>query len=591
MKSLSEIYKNKYIDAHLENAEMCYYEEINSKRYFYEDLPNTVTEGYPFASDFVSASGKSYDSQAWKNLSQEEKKGCKLRFHYLPNYHEIYLGCTGSGKTTGCIEPQLRALSYQKNKPNLFLSDPKGELFERNAEHLKACGYKLFVLNFKDCSRSDRWNPLLEIYDTAMQLKTIANGAEEREGFPDASLKLMASSSQIYLNGSYIFYKGMAFTGGEDLDRYVEYERDIIKAKVDSLINQLAHSIIKPQSNTDKSWEYGAQDLLKGLLVLLVDEALSSSTFTRDMMNMHNVQNYYEELKSYALRNTGELADCSLFKNGKHKKAFHLMETALNNAPNTMRSYCGVFDTCMKDWFQGHVFALTTGNTIDLDAIGDSPFAIFLITRDYEKSDFLIAGLFIDWVYRYMLEKTEREGISRPLHFMLDEFGNIPPIADFENKISTSRSREIFFHLVLQSYAQLDIVYGPEKSSVIIDNCNSLVFLGSQNVETKKRFSSQCGEYSLEAFSVSAKVENDVIQQASVLPISKLDSIVPGEAYIKRFRCPVIESRFIFSYICAEEGFFKYFNEANGIKNCTPIIFESYTSEKYMRYLRLPKYS
>ena len=40
---------------------------------------------------------------------------------------------------------------------NLFVTDPKGELFEHNARHLDENGYRIFLLNFKDITRSNKW--------------------------------------------------------------------------------------------------------------------------------------------------------------------------------------------------------------------------------------------------------------------------------------------------------------------------------------------------------------------------------------------------------------------------------------------------
>ena len=143
MKSLAEQLRNKYITENLECSTIVNYDKADiSKTYLFKDLPDLSINGYPFAADFISDKGVAYGMQDWLSVSEEEKKRCTLRFHYLPCCHEIYLGCTGSGKTTGCIEPQLRALSSQKNKPDLFITDPKGELFDHNARHLKDNGYR-----------------------------------------------------------------------------------------------------------------------------------------------------------------------------------------------------------------------------------------------------------------------------------------------------------------------------------------------------------------------------------------------------------------------------------------------------------------
>lgn len=331
----------------------------------------------------------------------------------------------------------------------------------------------------------------------------------------------------------------------------------------------------------DKSWEYGAQDLLKGIILsMLEDAADDSSGFTRDMMTFRTIQQYYLALKDPIFDDETKLYSHWLLRNKPYKiKA--LMATALANAPNTMRSYCGVFDGAIKDWFQGHIFALTTNNTINLDNAGyDKPFAIFLITRDYEKSDFLIAGLFIDWVYRQMLKRAEENKATRPLHFLLDEFGNIPEIKDLENKIATSRSRNIWFHLAVQSYKQIDVVYGEQRSVIIRDNCNAQIFLGAQNRATKEIFANECGRHYIPSLESRIDPSVNSIREVPLVPISDLDLIKPGQMYLKRLYMPVVTTQFIRSYVCARQGAFTGFND-NNLKNCTPTTIEPFTAERF----------
>ncbi len=576
-----------YIKKYLENAHQVDYTEAHKEMpvttVLYKDLPHTEVKGYPFASDYVSPDGNAYSMNEFEKLSQEQKAKCELRFYYLPCTHEIYVGTTGSGKTTGCVEPQLRAISSQKNKPNLFVTDPKGELFDHNAQHLKNQGYKTYVLNFKDVLRSDRWNPLVEIYDIKMEENQIGKSAVVKRGTPSSDLKLMASPGDY--GRTYIDYKQMAFATEESFDNYLQFERDFLGAKIDGMLNTIAHMMIKVQSSTDKSWEYGAQDLLKGIIKCMLEDASKPSTgFTKEMMTLKTVQEYYLAVKPDIIKDAAKyeakpLNTYPLLKD-KSAKTLALMSTALANAPNTMKSYCGVFDGAMKDWFQGHIFALTTSNTIDIENI-DEPYAIFLITRDYDKSDFTIAGLFIDWVYRQAIESTEENKKRRTLHFLLDEFGNIPEIRDFENKISTARSRDVWFHLVVQSYKQIDIVYDQERSVVIRDNCNGQIFLGAQNYETKEIFSKACGDASIPALESVLDPSIVKLSTSRLVPVSQLDLIETGNMYIKRTYSPVITSQFIRSYVCADNGDFEGFRDSHGLTTCTPLIIEAFNGEKF----------
>ncbi len=582
-KSIIDTIRDDYISEYMENSSKVKYEDLSKEfgvfTVLYKDLPNTEIDGYPIASDFVTKDGKTITVTEYNKLSKQQQQDCDLRFYFLPPTHELIIGTTGCGKTTGCVEPQLRAISSQKNKPNLFVTDPKGELFNNNAEHLKKQGYKIFVLNFKDLTRSDKWNPLLEVYQTYMKIYDIGKDSiVSYEKIPEDMAKM--AKDEDFTLPYHIEYEGKAFPTKESFESYLDFERDMLVANVDSLINQIAHMMIKVQSNVDKSWEYGSQDLLKGILTCMLEETQDKAAgFDENKMNMRMLQEFYLTFRRPIISNSTRLANHPLLKN-KSPRVGSLMSTALENAPNTMKSYCGVFEGAIKDWLQGHIFALTTGNTVNIDDIGDQPFAIFLITRDYEKSDFLIAGLFIDWVYKHILERIEAGKQTRTMHFLLDEFGNIPPINDFENKISTARSRDIWFHMVLQSYSQLTANYSEEISEIIKDN-SAQIFLGSTNAKTKETFATACGKHAIPTLASKYNPSDNTICEVPLIPVSALNLIKPGQIYTLRDKMPVILSQFVRSYICAEHGSFADRINAKGLKTCTPFNTEGFTSKKY----------
>ena len=591
--SITDDLREKYKQSFLENSDMINYTELTAKdgliTALYDDLPKNEINGYPIASDLVDGSGKIYSPSDLDGISEENRRNLKLRYHFLPNFHELYVGTTGSGKTTGCVEPQLRAISSIKNKPNLFITDPKGELFEHNARHLAENGYELFVMNFKDITHSHRWNPLLEIYEKKQESINIGKGLKNCNYPLNPDLILNAPKEE-FVGKSYIEYNGRAFPDVKSLGYFLSFERDYLQAEVDYMVDQFACSMIKIKNRKDPSWEYGAQQLLKGIVHIMLEDSVKidpKQRLTKDMMTLMTIQQYYLALRKDLLSdNYYSFFDHPLLKN-KPKRITSMLAIAFNNAKNTMLSYCGVFDGAMKDWFQGHTFAMTTGCTVNIDNL-DKPYAIFVITRDYEKSDFAIAGLFIDWVYKRALLKAENsprrsDGLpdTRPLHFILDEFGNIPPIPNFENKISTSRSRNIWFHLVLQSYEQINLVYSPECATVIIDNCNSQIFLGAQSRKTKEKFSAECGKRWVPSLANYLAPRELGLFETDVIPISDLDLINPGEMFNKRLYKPVITSKFLRSYICGQLGIYKDYSDRFAYRDFTPINMESFYSDKY----------
>ena len=599
-KSITQILLEKYQSDTTETSKKIELSQANQlanyESYFYDELPENCVKGYPVGSDFVDKNGHVYTMLEHEILSDEVKKTCRLRYHFLPMAHEFYIGTTGSGKTTGCVEPQIRCIAYQKNKPNIFITDPKGELYNHNAEFLKEQGYKIFILNFKDLSRTDKWNPLLKIYESYMRLKKYNQSPTRISGVPDSTYDLRYYKEHHDFGGFYTF-EGYAFGTYNDYLKYETQNKDLITSETDSLIRQLVVMICPVTDREDQTWELGAQQAIEGILIAMLDAALNEQVtgFTKEMFTFKTMFDYFNAMREYVV-NTAETNNPVDFRNlpfiSGNNRAIAKLGTVYGNAPKTMRSYVGVLDSKLIDWRQGHIFSLTTGNTIDIRNLNE-PFAIFVITRDYEKSDFQIAGLFIDSIYKDLIVQCEEaytNGIRevRPTHFLLDEFGNIPKIENFDNKIATSRSRNIWMHLFLQSYEQLSAVYEKQQAEIIISNCNSQIFLGSQSYSSIQRFSKECGETSTRRINDIFSDTYDFVT-SNVVKITELNLIEPGCMFNKRLFTPVIHSHYIRSYYLGDLKVFENFNN-NGLLKIAPNNYEGYSEAKYT-YPNLTRYN
>jgi type IV secretion system protein VirD4 len=80
----------------------------------------------------------------------------------------------------------------------------------------------------------------------------------------------------------------------------------------------------------------------------------------------------------------------------------------------------------------------------------------------------------------------------------------MPKIENFETIITVARSRRIYFTLILQSYAQLNIKYGQDIGATIKDNCNIHIFIASNDRTTLEEFSKRCGNISVETETTSS---------------------------------------------------------------------------------------
>ena len=85
----------------------------------------------------------------------------------------LCIGAPGSGKTRGFIIPFL--LGCAERGESVFITDPKGELFEKMSLYFEEKGYYVKAVNFLDMEHSDGWNCLCGL-DTERQLvQTVAN--------------------------------------------------------------------------------------------------------------------------------------------------------------------------------------------------------------------------------------------------------------------------------------------------------------------------------------------------------------------------------------------------------------------------------
>lgn len=81
--------------------------------------------------------------------------------------HSLIIGSTGSKKTRLVVLPLIHMLSYAEE--SMIISDPKAEIYNRTAAMLKQSGYRVTVLNFRNPSLGESWNPLAIPYEVIQE--------------------------------------------------------------------------------------------------------------------------------------------------------------------------------------------------------------------------------------------------------------------------------------------------------------------------------------------------------------------------------------------------------------------------------------
>ena len=142
------------------------------------------------------------------------------------------------------------------------------------------------------------------------------------------------------------------------------------------------------------------------------------------------------------------------------------------------------------------VSELLSDDEVDIYSIGTEKTAFFMITSDNTSTYDFLGAMIFSLMFTKMFEQAYKDHGGRlPIHvrFILDEFANMGVIPDADKKLSVMRSRNMSASIVLQSISQLEKNYKDTKET-LIDNCDSLLFLGSKSNKTNKEIAEQIGK-------------------------------------------------------------------------------------------------
>lgn len=495
----------------------------------YEDLPNTEIHG-------VVKSVRRIGDRLKITFSQQES-------------HIGVIAATRMGKTTSVVIPVSIILARLKQKRSFLFSDPKGELYRVLSKTLEEYGYKVVLINLRDYLHSECINLLHNIFASYMRAYDLENEVE------------VVETPEGYRNR----FMGKFYENQDLLDAKIKQMKKILMEDVGNEVDNLALRTISTDKNSDPYWEDSARELLKaGIWAMLEDthpeegiNPITEETFSfRTLLSiMDSMQDdngtYYHDNGYFTSR-------------PKNSKAYILAKNCiLENGNTTRKCIVSTFNTKMAPYKSSAVRLITSCNSFDFSDLTNEqqPVAVFISYKDELKAHYNIISSFVQSAYNYLIQYANNKAsgkLSTPFYFILDEFGNFPAIPDFDTVISACGGRNIFFMLILQSYAQLNNVYGNNVAEIIRDNLNVHMFLGSNNPQTLAEFSQECGEYTRMApmsalNGTGEKIDNYHLETIPLVPKSLLSKLQAGECIVTEANCGyVMFSRMERYYTCKE---------------------------------------
>ena len=348
--------------------------------------------------------------------------------------HTLIIGSTGSKKSRLVVMPTIHILG--KAGESMIVSDPKAEIYGRTANVLLNEGYKIEVINLRNPSYGNAWNPL---------------------SIP------------------YSFYKN------EDIDKACEFVNDIS-----------TNLMLSEKSSKDPYWDYSAGDLFFGLTLLLF-KYCKHMKINEDYVNISNLLKLRKHI--FRLQNLKSSLFWNLIEDDDIISS-SLLGTI--EAPDkTQACILSTFDEKMRCFMiQPSLLEMLSNNSISMDCISEKKTIIYLIMPDEKTSYHKLITLFIKQSYEYLIYKAQVNidgKMKIRVNYILDEFSSLPTIKDFPAMITAARSRNIRFNLVIQSKHQLIERY-KEETETIQSNCNNWIFFTSREIKLLEELSMLCGK-------------------------------------------------------------------------------------------------
>lgn len=339
------------------------------------------------------------------------------------NNNDLIVGSSGSGKTGGYVIPNIL-----QSKESMVIADTKSLLAKKLSSHLRSEGYDVKVIDFINPHNSTRYNPLDYV------------GFNSKTGmYNEQDILTIASAMIPNYDMEEMFWTGSA--------------RSVIACVIGYVLEVF--------DECDKNMTS----------VVAVFKALCSQ------MEDNSGKGYVKFLEEWKLEYPRSFAvkKYELFKNVVNA------DKTWNCIQQFVSAELDVFD------FNEITEMFTNKDTFKLNQLGNKKIALFLNISDTDRSLDKLVNIFYAQVFQVLFreaDKTTEGRLSVPVRIFLDDFATNTYIPNFEKTISVIRSRDIYVSIILQSLTQLETIYTKPQAITIINNCDNIIYLGSNDIGT-----------------------------------------------------------------------------------------------------------
>ena len=249
--------------------------------------------------------------------------------------HYVYLGSTGSGKSVTAVIPFCSFTATAKNKRSVFITDPKGEIYNTTSKMFKDNNYNVYTIDFKHPELSNKFNILTPIINE-------------------------------YKN--YIKYEDLSRDEKDEIKRqtYINISMTSL-AETNRLITSLASMITSEKVEAkDPFWNNSAKNLLEGLIGFFLEE-YKNKTITEEKITMTSIRKFQNS--------TMGSKNSSIFRDYINNKEYGMkskdsLTSIISASDNTKKSIESVFGSKMAIFDDINVANVTSSSDFEFDILG-----------------------------------------------------------------------------------------------------------------------------------------------------------------------------------------------------------------------------
>lgn len=494
-----------------------------------------------------------HDNDHMPILGQLSEDGSETITIKKPQYSDelrntMVLGSSGTSKSRGYVTSEL--INCIQRNESFVTTDPSGELYLHTADFCRKHGAEVRVLNLVNPELSHCWDILHE----TISLETCRLDSSLLNQFVSVFLHNTSSGDK----GDLFWYElasgYLKATIGYAAYKHEIFVIDYIKTVYRKLFPECDASFVNRIFNTEASIRTCHDKLFHDAL------AAGCEWFTiRDTLEEidrlappFNIEEVHRLLMDFDIVDEAYRNDKRIPNNYVGKIAY---KTCTQKALSENVKASGILGTLGKlSLFTDKKLAYNLSEPgINLRNINKKLCAYYVICPEDNADIRPITSLFFSFLFANAKSNFDEARQSSESMFcmnpildlsvILDEFHSVGIIGGtpdvFVTYMSDSRKRHIHTSIILQNITQIESLYGESNAETIISNCNTTLFFGANDAETKRFISEMSGQVTVMADSYNHTHSDEMASSAGTRNLLTPDEVgrIRNEVIVFRHGC------------------------------------------------------